>query len=47
MLKLFKYIINKNNLDELTLPEKSFIQAYGHKFDFTTSGMGLLEYLSK
>ena len=39
MLKLFKYIINKNNLDELTLPEKSFIKAYGHKFDFTNENI--------
>lgn len=34
ILKLFKYVVNENNLDELSLSEKSFIKAYGHKFDF-------------
>ncbi|MCQ2968811.1 MAG: flavodoxin domain-containing protein [Clostridium sp.] len=35
MLKLFKYIVNKNDLDNLNSPEKTFIKVYGHKFDFT------------
>ena len=39
ILKLFRYVVNKNNLDELTLPEKSFIKAYGHKFDFTNENI--------
>ena len=39
ILKLFKYVVNENNLDELSLSEKSFIKAYGHKFDFTNENI--------
>lgn len=35
MLKIFKHIVNKDNLDELSLSEKAFLKAYGHKIDFT------------